>query len=119
MSKPLMVGKTKMGEWLTCLNYHIKDLRAKSVAMSDSEEKRQLQIFTQELYDLKERVLLKLLDEGHVHVRRQKGYGKEYYLFWLKRDYSYHCPGTKRLREVIRAYESGKIAVQTEEHAPE
>ena len=98
-----------------CLNYHVKNLREQSVAMEESDEQRQLQILTQELYDLKESVVIKLLNEGHLHLRsRQKCRRQEFYVLRLNKHHTFHLPKTKRLKEAIRAYENNKNILQAE-----
>ena len=112
---PRIVNKHEIGKWIACLNYHVKMLRKQSIALEESDEQRQLQILTQELYTLKESVIIKLLNEGHMHVRQhQKGGGKEFYTIRLNKHHTFHLPRTKRLKEAIRAYENHQAILQTE-----
>ena len=114
-ASPQTISKQELGKWLMCLNYHVKNLRKRSISMEESDEQRQLQILTQELYDLKENVIIKLLNEGHIHPRaRQKGGGKEFYVLRLNKHHTFHLPKSERLKEAIRAYENNEIILQTQ-----
>ena len=102
MNEKLAISKKEMSERLYVLNQAIKDLTAQE--QDDDTIKQRVE----ELYELKERVLIKLLTEGYIRVRNKRPlFGC--YVFRLNRTYTFHVLARKVSRELVREHGRKKI----------
>ncbi|GHV04821.1 hypothetical protein FACS1894217_00690 [Clostridia bacterium] len=114
MDVPGKVQKEEVGKWLACLNSHAKELR------KQSDENPELKQLADELYALKEAVILKLFADGYIRkLYKQIGGSKEYWVFCVTSNISFHCPGTERLKEALRGYEDDEDLNEAGGCAPE
>ena len=93
--------KQQFGERLYFLNRSIKD------AQSEAKEKPDNNLLKQkvkELYSLKEKVLLKLLSEGHIAVGFSCENGCEFYVFDLNKTFAFHMPKRTEVRKAVKKY---------------
>ena len=100
-----VVSKQVIGEHLYFLNRAIKDLQEQQKADGYDPQRRQK---IKELYLLKENVIAKLLEEGHIAARRPEGAGL--YSFRLNKVFSFHVVQTKIIRGAIKQYGRKKFA---------
>ena len=100
MSLPV-ISKKQLGKRVYFINKAVKDLQAEIQKNPDNELLKQR---VKELYSLKTKVLLKLLEEGHVSVSFAQIDGCDYYVFRVDRLYSFHMPRTVEVREAVKKY---------------
>lgn len=99
-----IVAKSRIALCLVSLNYRAKELQLQWLRCGDPEEKALLRAQTQELYDLKSAVIIKLMREGHARVmyRRERAWGV-FYLIGVGK-WTFHCPETPGMLEAVRKY---------------
>ena len=97
---------------LRSLNQHIKTIVAENPAPKSKEVIKQVN----ELYQLKEDVILKLLGEGHIRVRCEMHHRrKHFYIFRATRELTFHLPSNKNVKAAVERYEESKTVVRPEE----
>ena len=113
------ISKRTMCHLLYCLNWHIKDLWAEFYSSDiNDDEKASLREQIKTLRALKEKVLAKLIMEGHAAIRGvQKNLHakphRNFYSIRLNRDFSFHLP-LKEFKECLDEYEkTGKDITAT------
>ena len=101
MNNKPTITKQEMGERLYFLNQVIKDLKA--------QKNDELKPEIKELYELKSKVLLKLLTERQLSVRGKARTFQGLYIFRVNRTFVFHIPQNEEIKEAVREYVAGKI----------
>ena len=100
------ISKGAMCHLLYCLNWHIKDLCQKAAGSSPQDKEALLEEISP-LWELKEKVLAKLIMEGHADIRGvQKNIRtkRKYYSIRMTRGFSFHLP-MKEFKEYLNEFE--------------
>lgn len=92
------VQKQYFGKRLYFLNKAVKQLQAEA---SQDESNTELRERIRFLYELKTKVLLKLLSEGKVSAFELKVDGASWFSFQYNNMFAFHMPFTKEIRKAV------------------
>ena len=105
----LQIRRHKIYVLLRSLNLHIKTL----VAENPTPRSKEVRKLINDLYQLKEDVLLKLLRDGHLRVRYEQRSGrKRFYVLRATREITFHLPANKTVKAAVKRYEEEKTAIR-------
>ena len=102
-SKP-KIHKIELAKRLYFLNHHINGLKKQRNKCADELQRNMFRKQIQELYDLKNSVILKMLKDGNAHIRylqKDANVNSSYYIVRINREYSFHLPNTKEIKRIL------------------
>ena len=101
MNEKRTITKQELGERLYFLNWKIKELK-------EQEQDKSIQKQVEKLYELKNKVLIKLLAEGRSSVGA-RGYAvRGFYSLRMNKTFSFHLPISKEITKAVHEHRTRK-----------